>query len=88
METKETESVTVQDHVNKPMMAQEAADFLGFSKGYLYKLVSAKKIACFQPGGKILYFRRNDLENYAYRNRIASRDELREKADAILNGMR
>jgi excisionase family DNA binding protein len=73
---------------NKPLTAELAAAFLGFSKGYLYKLVAANKIAYYRPGGKILYFTRDDLEKYAYRNRVASRYELREKAETILNGAR
>jgi excisionase family DNA binding protein len=73
---------------NKPLTAEAAALFLGFSKGYLYKLVAANRIAYHRPGGKILYFTREDLEKYAYRNRVASKYEVREKADAILNGAR
>jgi excisionase family DNA binding protein len=73
---------------NKPMTAELAAAFLGFSKGYLYKLVAANKIAYYRPGGKLLYFTQGDLEKYAYRNRVASRYELREKAETILYGVR
>jgi excisionase family DNA binding protein len=57
---------------NKPLTAELAAAFLGFSKGYLYKLVAANKIAYYRPGGRILYFMRDDLEKYAYRNRLSA----------------
>jgi excisionase family DNA binding protein len=84
----ETPTVAAMENVNRPMTAETAAEFLGFSKGYLYKLVSANKISYYRPGGKILYFLQEDLEKYAYRNRVASRYEVREKAEALLNGTR
>jgi excisionase family DNA binding protein len=74
------------DNTNRQLTAIEAALFLCFSKGYLYKLVTANKIAYYRPGGKILYFSREDLEKYAYRHCIASKYELREQAENILNG--
>jgi excisionase family DNA binding protein len=86
-QTTETAISTVPEE-NKPLTAEAAAAFLGFTKGYLYKLVAANKVAYYRPGGKILYFAREDLEKYAYRNRVASRYELREKAETILNGAR
>jgi excisionase family DNA binding protein len=84
----ETPAAAALEDVNRPMTADTAAVFLGFSKGYLYKLVSANKIAYYRPGGKILYFLREDLEKYAYRNHVASMYEVREKAEALLNGKR
>jgi excisionase family DNA binding protein len=88
MDTQTTETAILAVPENKPLTAEAAAAFLGLTKGYLYKLVESKKISCHQPGGKILYFRKEDLEKYAFRNRIASRYELREKAETILNGAR
>ena len=88
MDAQNTEALTVtaQENVNGPMTAEAAAAFLGLSKGYLYKLVSANKIAFYRLGGKILYFARADLENYAFRIRVKSKYELREKADQMLTG--
>jgi excisionase family DNA binding protein len=89
MDTQSTGALTLApENTNKPMTAETAAAFLGFKKGYLYKLVAANKIAYYRPGGKILLFRQEDLEKYAYRNRVASRYEVREKAESILNGAR
>jgi excisionase family DNA binding protein len=87
-QTVETAIPTAPENTNKPMTADMAAAFLGFKKGYLYKLVAANKIAYYRPGGKILLFKQADLEKYAYRNRVASRYEVREKAETILNGAR
>jgi excisionase family DNA binding protein len=84
----EASDVAAPENMNKPMTADMAAAFLGFKKGYLYKLVAANKIAYYRPGGKILIFKQEDLEKYAYRNRVASRYEVREQAESILNGTR
>jgi excisionase family DNA binding protein len=90
MDAQSTEALAAAapENTNKPMTADMAADFLGFKKGYLYKLVAANKIAYYRPGGKILFFKQEDLEKYVYKNRVASKYELREKAETILNGTR
>lgn len=43
----------------------EASLFLGVTKCYLYELVRKKKIKYFKSGGgKLTYFKREDLENW------------------------
>lgn len=43
----------------------EACLFLGVTKCYLYELVRKKKIKYFKSGGgKLTYFKREDLENW------------------------
>jgi excisionase family DNA binding protein len=44
--------------------AVEAAAFLGVSKGHFYRLIQEGKIKHSKPGGKIIYVRQNDLEEY------------------------
>ena len=55
-----------------PLTLDEAAVFLGLSKGYLYKLTSSGKIPNYKPAGGRLYFTREDLRRYLFRNRRAS----------------
>jgi hypothetical protein len=50
--------------------------------------VAANKITYYRPDGKIQFFKQEDLEKYIYQNRVASKYELRETAENILNGMR
>ena len=64
----------------------EAAEFLGFSKNYLYKMIHQKKIAHFKPTGGKVYFKVSDLEKFLFRNRRAADFELYEQAENILNG--
>ena len=54
----------------------EAAKFLNLSKSYLYKLTSSRKIPHSKPNGKVIYFARSKLENWALRNRIKTVEEI------------
>jgi excisionase family DNA binding protein len=50
---------------SKPFLSvQEAADFLNLSKASIYRLVHTDKIKCYKPGGKVLYFAKEALEDY------------------------
>ena len=70
------------DTNNKPLGVTQAADFLGFTRAYLYNLVHYGKIPAYKPGGKKLFFKQADLENYVYGVKKGGRSE---RADAILN---
>jgi excisionase family DNA binding protein len=67
------------------MNIDEAAQFLGLAKKTLYNYVSAGKIPCYKPGGRLVFFKREELEEFAFRNRHAADYELNERAAAILN---
>jgi excisionase family DNA binding protein len=58
------------------LTATQAAEFLGITKSYLYKLSSKGILAKHKPGGKIILFARTDLEGYRSGNRIPSVSEL------------
>jgi excisionase family DNA binding protein len=63
---------------------EEAVDYLSLSKSALYKLTSRKEITFYNPGGKKIYFRKAELENWIISKRIASNDEIQELSDAFL----
>ncbi|MDR1248094.1 MAG: helix-turn-helix domain-containing protein [Treponema sp.] len=71
--------------MEKPLTVSEAANYLSLAKTYIYKLVSQGKLTAFNPGGRRLYFRREDLENYVLQGRRYPSEELLVQADAILN---
>ena len=48
--------------------AEEASEFLGLKPSYVYKLTSEKKIKFFKPSGKLIYFKKEDLENFLLQN--------------------
>ena len=62
----------------------EAALYTGLSKSYLYKLTSAGNIPCYKPNGKVLYFDRQEVEQWMLQNRNITRDEMETKANTYL----
>jgi excisionase family DNA binding protein len=70
---------------NVIMRPKEAAAFLGFSVQYLYKLVEKRKVTAYKPGGRYVFFKQKDLEEFIERGKQAADYILREKADRILN---
>lgn len=49
---------------------KQAAEFLGISESYLYKLTHQGQISYSRPGGKKIYFLKSDLMEYIRRNKI------------------
>lgn len=58
----------------------ETVDYTGLAKSTIYKLVHNRAIPCHKPNGKLLYFRKEDLDNYLTRNRIKPASEIEEEA--------
>jgi len=54
---------------NKPLNFNQAADYLGFSHSYLYKLTSRKIIPCHRPTGKMLFFSKAELDEWVFESR-------------------
>ena len=49
----------------------EAAEFLGIKRGFLYELVRNRKLTHFRSkGGKLIYFKRKDLEAWMTYNSV------------------
>ena len=61
---------------NKPLNLMEAAEFLDFSRSYLYRLTSQGRVPCYKPEGKRIYSDRAELVNWLKRNRIRPQEEL------------
>lgn len=64
---------------------EEAALFLGQSKSSLYKLTSKKEIPFYVPGGKIIYFRKRELEEWILNGKVASIEDLENEVDHYLS---
>lgn len=60
---------------------EQAWKFLRISASQLYKLTCKRLIPTFKPGGKLLYFKRSDLENWMLSNRRKTGKEI--KAEAL-----
>jgi excisionase family DNA binding protein len=66
----------------KPILTTtEAAQYLGVSLQFIYKLTHARKIRYFKSeGGKMNFFRREDLDAWALAYRVMTDKELNEEA--------
>ena len=60
----------------------EAAEYTGLSKSYLYKLTSSQRIPFYKPMGKCLFFNRLELEAFLQQNRVNTVDEISSQAMA------
>lgn len=47
---------------------EEACQYTGISRGYMYKLTSAEKIPHSKPRGKLIYFDRRKLNAWLLQN--------------------
>lgn len=77
------ESNNNQNQSNELIIAQkevltftEACKYTGLSKSKMYKHTSSKNIAFYKPEGKIIYFKRSELEAWMLRNRHSSKAEI------------
>lgn len=56
----------------------EAMTYLQVSRSYLYKLTSGKHIPHYKPSGKLIFFRKTELDDWILRNRESSNNEVLE----------
>jgi excisionase family DNA binding protein len=74
--------------MQRPLNLQQAAEFLGFKPSYVYNLVHYRKLTAYKPGGKVLFFKQEDLENFVSQGKQTADFELAEQADKMLAGDR
>ncbi len=65
----------------KPFTFNEAAEYLGISKSYLYKLTSGGKIPYYKPFGKKIYFDKVMLDDWVYSKPVKGTPDI--EAEAI-----
>ena len=65
------------------LTATEAAAYLGVSLSCLYKWTMNRTIPHFKPNGKLVYFEREELEKWMMSNRVATAQELEQKAQTL-----
>lgn len=62
------------------LTVEEAAIFLGFSESYVYKMTCTQQLPFYKPNGKMVYFRKAELEEWMTQNRVASSAEVQSEA--------
>lgn len=65
------------------LTSDEVARYMGISKSYLYKLTMRREIPHYKPMGKVCYFNRVEVENWLQTNRVATDEEITQKANMI-----
>lgn len=58
----------------------EASIYTGLSKSTIYKLTSGGKIPYSQPGNKLIWFKKSDLDDFMLGNRRATTSEIQAEA--------
>lgn len=58
----------------------EATEYTGISRSYLYKLTAAREIPHSKPNGKMIFFEREKLDQWLLKNRRKSRGEIEMEA--------
>lgn len=62
--------------VKEVLTTAEASAYLGLSESYIYKLTSLKQIPHYKPNGKLVYFNRKELCEWAMRNQVQTAGEF------------
>ncbi|MCL4548099.1 MAG: helix-turn-helix domain-containing protein [Bacteroidetes bacterium] len=77
---------------DKPLTFKEACTYLGYAPSYLYKLTYKKIIPYYKPTDKIIFFSKNELDEWIFKSRphlgplptrLARRDSEREEEEEI-----
>lgn len=53
----------------KPLTIAEAAEYLGLSTSYLYKLTAKNLIPHHKPTGKVIFFSKYELDEWIFRTK-------------------
>lgn len=64
---------------------EESADYLQLSKSALYKMTSKKEIPFYNPGGKKIYFKKLELDNWVLSNKSNGIDEVDDEISSYLS---
>lgn len=62
--------IELKEHTNNTpselMTFKQACEYLGLSQSYLYKLTSKKFIKHYKPRGKLIYFRKSEIDKWVF----------------------
>lgn len=58
----------------------DVALITGFTKGHIYRLTSGQKIPHYKPNGRILYFKKEEIEDWMLQNKIKTTAEIESAA--------
>ena len=64
----------------KVLNFDEACEYTGLSRSYMYKLTSSKNIPHAKPCGKIIFFDKDKLDEWLLKNTLKTNEEIEEEA--------
>ena len=73
-------SANISNATTEVLNSEEAARYMGVSMSYIYKLMMRRQIPHYKPMGKLCFFNRQELETWLQNNRVATMDELSDRA--------
>ena len=59
---------------------EELAEYTGFKRSYIYKLVHSNSLPFSKPNGKILFFEKSKIDIWLLQNSSKSVDEIQQEA--------
>ena len=68
----------------KVLSFDEACDYTGFSRSYMYKLTSSNSIPYSKPNGKIIFFEKEKLDQWLLQNGRKSELEIEKEASKYI----
>ena len=60
----------------------QACDYTGISRSYMYKLTARGEIPFSKPKGKLIFFSREKLDSWLLNNSHSSKDQIKDQAVA------
>ena len=72
------------DRYAKYLTAKQAADYIGASINYLYKLTAGHRLPFYNPMGRKLLFKRTELDAWIEAARVSTNDELETRIETML----
>lgn len=63
---------------------EEACEYTGFTKSYMYKLTSARKIPHSKPNGKKIFFHKMQLDKWLLGNPVATNEQINAEASTYI----
>ncbi|PWI29775.1 DNA-binding protein [Flavobacteriaceae bacterium LYZ1037] len=67
------------------LTVEDATVYLQLSKSCLFKMTSKKEIPFYKPGGKKIYFKKSELDEWIFNGKVLSNDELDTDVDDYLS---
>lgn len=64
----------------KVLTFEQACDYTGISRSYLYKLTSQNKVPFSKPNGKVIFFDKEKLDTWLLQNSSKSQNEIEQEA--------